>query len=94
MYTIANVSGLKLKELNSSKNTVERAKYKYPILLHNISLAFGYLIRRSKNDTEIVNEQFANIKENNKHLNKHRNEVEGVLQLIVTRCLEKIGENE
>jgi lipopolysaccharide biosynthesis glycosyltransferase len=94
MYTIADVSGLKLKELNSFKNTVERAKYKYPILLHNISLAFGYPIRRSKNDTEIVNEQFANIKENNKHLNKHRNEVEGVLQLIVTRYLEKIGENE
>ena len=94
MYTIADVSGLELKKLNSFKNLVERVKYSYPVLLHNISLAFGHLTRRSKYGAEIVNEQFANIKKENKQLNRQRDEVEILLQLVVTKYLKKIGERE
>lgn len=94
MYTIADVSGLELKKLNSFKNLVERVKYSYPVLLHNISLALGHLTRRSKYGAEIVNEQFANIKKENKQLNRQRDEVEILLQLVVTKYLKKIGERE
>jgi hypothetical protein len=90
MYTIAHVSGLELKELNSFRNLVERKKHRYPVLLHNISLALGHLTRRSKYGTEIINEQFANIKKENKQLNRQRDEVEVLLQLIVTKYLRKI----
>jgi lipopolysaccharide biosynthesis glycosyltransferase len=92
MYTIAHVSGLELRKLSSFKNLVERGKHRYPVLLHYISLAFGHLTRRSKYGAEIVNEQFANIKKENEQLNRHRDEVENILQLVVTKYLKKIGE--